>query len=143
MRHSRHAWAILRVCAFVATACAILKPDNQSKALSISDAKALVHEALPSETKKLPGLSLEPGELQNGGHCVTFDVLWTNPGPGSAHINFYTVDLWNAAVWSGPRPPAKLETGPLFLQTQRRLRRKLGFTSLISEREAEQSPCWR
>lgn len=143
MSDLRHAPIVLRLLVLVGVFCAVSRPEASPKALSVADGKALVYEALPSDTRRLPGLALEPGELESGGRCITFDVLWTNPAPGSAHVNFYTVDLWNAAVWSGPRPPVKLETGLRVLQEQRRLRRKLGLTGRTSQLEAERSPCWR
>lgn len=143
MMRLRYTRSILRLFVLAGGLCTILRPEGGRKVLSIADAKALVYSALPDDTKKLPGLSLEPGEPESGGRCVTVDVLWTNPAPGSAHINFYTVDLWNGAVWSGPRPPAKVERGPKVAGEQRRLRRKLSLTGRTSERETEQSPCWR
>lgn len=142
MRRLRYARSILQLL-LVGGICAVSKPEVRPKALSISDAKALVYRALPSDTKKLPGLSLELGKPENGGRCVTFDVLWTNPAPGSAHVDFYTVDLWNAAIWSGPRPPSRVVTKAQVVQEQRRLRHKLGLAGRTSQREAEQSPCWR
>ena len=115
---------------------------ERSKTLSITDAAGLVREALPTETKRLPGLSLVPGEFKHLGRCVTFDVLWSNPDPGSLHVDFYTVDLQNAVIWSGPLP-AELVFGPELARMQRDLRRKLGMPLSISTRAIRASPCWR
>jgi len=123
--------------------CAMPMTQGKVKALSVADARTLAYDALPVETKRLPGLALAAGKTESSGRCVTFDVLWTNPGPGSAHIIFYTIDLQTAAIWSGPRPPATLETGQAVLRRQRVLRKKLGLTARMSESETENSPCWR
>ena len=128
---------LLLICALVAVA----DLGGEPKTLSIADAKRLVYEALPDQTRSLPGLSLEPGKVESDGRCVTFDVLWSNPGPGSVHVNFYTVDLQNATLWRGVMP--KLVVGPRVARLQRDLRKGLGIGDRISPRAIQQSPCWK
>lgn len=63
----------------------------------------LVFFALPPATKRLPGLGLEPSK-DAPRDSLTFDILWSNPGPGSVHVDFYALDLRTAEIWSGGNP---------------------------------------
>ena len=65
-----------------------------------ADAKRVVHASLSEEAKALPGLAIVPGGVERG-RCMHFDVLWSNPGTGSAHVAFYAVDLRSTALWTG------------------------------------------
>lgn len=67
--------------------------------LTDSDVKALAFAALPSQTAKLPGLTLEVGKRKASSKCTVVDVLWNNPGQGSPHVLFYSVDLRTGDVW--------------------------------------------
>ena len=66
--------------------------------LTIQEAEELARTALSIEAKRLPGVSLEPSK--NPHRHVTFDVLWANPGSGSVHSQFLTVDLETGEVWA-------------------------------------------
>jgi hypothetical protein len=97
----------------------------------------LVYEALSKETRQLPGLDLAADKIKDR-RCLTFEVLWANPGPGSVHVDFYTVDLKTVALWRGvicrPVKDPKVE------RLRRELRRRLGLGSDVSDRDGS-SPC--
>jgi hypothetical protein len=95
--------------------------DAGDRRLTIKEAEQLARAALTPEARRLPGLSLEPDK--NPRRCVTFDVLWSNPGPGSVHSQFLSVDLQTAEVWS-PTVWRRLTT-PALRTAQRDLRTRL------------------
>lgn len=133
-------WTRLWIFAFLWSLCCC--GEQPVKTLSLAQAKRLVYEGLPAKVRQLPGLSLVPGGTKHEGRCVTFDILWSNPGPGSVHVDFYTVDLQTATLWSGPLP-AELEAGPAVMKMQRSLRKRLGIPEQLSPRAVEESPCWK
>ena len=104
-------WAVVAAAAVLPGAVfAQVNPNKTARELlSVSEARELVYSSLRSATKRLPGLSLEPSK-DAPGDCLTFDVLWANPGPGSVHVDFYTVDLRTGNIWSGPNPPCEKVT---------------------------------
>lgn len=108
-----------------------LVAEAQPHILSVSEARKLVFEALGPETKKLSGLTLEPGKPQ--GNCLTFDVLWSNPGPGSVHVAFYSIDLRTVVI----RSPISCTVinKPSLLKLQRAARKRLG----VSQKEYRES----
>ena len=71
---------------------------------------------------------------------MPFDILWANPGPGSAHVDFYTVDLKTAVVWRGG-VSRKAVTTPELVRLQRTLRGKLGVTEKEFKQAIEDSVC--
>jgi len=84
-------------------------PHRTSKVIiSDNDAKRLVFAALDEEARRLPGLTLSPQKDTRRPRCLTFDVLWDNPGIGSAHVDFYRVDLRTAVLWN----PVLCNTSP-------------------------------
>ncbi len=103
------------------------------RVLTIREAEQLARAALRPETKRLPGLSLEPD--RNPRRCVTFDVLWSNPGPGSVHSQFLTVDLQTAEVWS-PTVWRRVTT-PALRTAQRSLRTRLHISDAEIKRAVE------
>jgi hypothetical protein len=112
------------ICVFSAFSVGPQSDTNGGKELTIKDAEALVLAALSRETKRLPGLSLDAAPRR--GRYITFDVLWNNPGPGSVHVDFYTVDLRSGELWRSilcehvvSRTVARL---------QGKLRRRLGIS---------------
>jgi hypothetical protein len=69
--------------------------------LTTKEAQMLVRASLSGETRRLPGLELVPTpDSKSDECCVTFDVLWRNPDPGSAHVQFVAVDLNSGDVWN-------------------------------------------
>lgn len=139
----QYSLVVLRLLILVCGPCEVSNSQERRSTLSVNDAQTLVYDALPTKTKRLPGLTLAAGTIESGGRCVTFDVLWRNPGPGSTHVNFYTVDLQTAAIWSGPRPPARLESGPRVARRQHILRQKIGLGGKMAQLDVDRSPCWR
>jgi hypothetical protein len=103
------------------------------RTLTIGEAERLARAALSPETKRLPGLSLEPDWKPR--RCVTFDVLWSNPGPGSVHSQFLTVDLQTAEVWS-PTEWRRITT-PALRTAQRSLRTRLRISDSEVKRAVE------
>lgn len=86
------------VALFIATPC--LTAMAAPATLSVAQAHQLVHKAMPAETKRLPGLDVEVDrQADNAEQCWTFEVLWANPGEGSAHVAFYAVDRRTGDVW--------------------------------------------
>jgi len=115
--------------------------EPEGKMLTVDDARALVTAALPSEAKRLPGIYADGGKVVEKGRCMPFDVLWANPGPGSAHVDFYTVDLKTAAVWRGMDLNRVNVHG--LARLQRTLRRKLGVSEMEAQRAIEDNVCLR
>lgn len=110
-----------------------------SSKLTIKEAQELVYFALPPATKRLPGLGLEPSKDATR-DCLTFDILWSNPGPGSAHVMFYTVDLRTGELWSGiPGVYTHIVTDSI-IRRQRDIRKRLGVTEQ-AYRERMAHPC--
>jgi hypothetical protein len=100
--------------------------------LTINEAERLARAALTPEAKRLPGLTLESNPKRR---CVTFDVLWANPGPGSAHSQFFTVDLQTAEVWS-PTVWRRITT-PTLRRVQRAVRMRLHISDAEVKRAVE------
>lgn len=141
---TRHQWTGKGLYTLLVCGISVLAAmEATRKTIPISDARGIVYVALSKKTRQLPGVSVVPGKAEDGGRCITFDVLWSNSGPGSAHIEFYTVDLQTAALWRGPRPPTEVEDGPRVVKRQLHLRRQLGLAGRVSKMEIEQSPCWK
>ena|ERR1035438_8643201 len=112
----------------------------QSKALQVPAARSLVFAALSKETKKLPGLGVVAGNIENG-RCLTFDVLWSNPGIGSAHVDFYTVDLKTGTLWRGVTGVLELVSSPAVIRLQRDIRKSAGVGDAESREAVEKHPC--
>ena len=109
--------------------------------LKVEEVEHLARAALSAETKRLPGLSLER-QKQLPRRAVIFDVLWSNPGPGSVHVQFLLVDLDTAEVWE-PTVCRRVITSSL-LAEQRLLRKRLKISISEVKRArtlAEQSGC--
>jgi hypothetical protein len=70
---------------------------------------------------------------------MPFDLIWANPGPGSVHIEFYTVDLQTGALWSGVDPT--LVATPGLARLQRKLRKRLGIMTIDYERAIKAHVC--
>lgn len=66
------------LCVAVTTISTLASPQF----IDLKEARQLVREALPAKTLGLPGLTLLLSEEDraNPPRCVTFDVLWSNPG---------------------------------------------------------------
>ena len=93
--------------------------------LTLQEAERLARAALTADAKRLPGLTLQPDPKPR--RCATFDVLWANPGPGSAHSQFLTVDLHTAEVW---RPGVwERVRGAALANAQRLIRARLRITN--------------
>ena len=129
-----------RLCSTLKVSCALLAASMQiqvlgagDRRLTIKEAEQLARAALSQDAKRLPGLSLEPD--RNPRRCVTFDVLWSNPGPGSAHSQFLTVDLQTAEVWS-PILWKRVST-PALRTAQRSLRTRLHISDSEVTRAVE------
>jgi hypothetical protein len=105
------------------------------RALTVREAEQLARAALRPETKRSTGLSLEAD--RNPRRCVTFDVLWSNPGPGSVHSQFLTVDLQTAEVWS-PTVWRRITT-PALHTAQRSLRTRLHISRSNEQSRANTS----
>jgi hypothetical protein len=103
------------------------------RTLTMKEAEQLARAALSSETKRLPGLALyaDPHPLR----CATFDVLWSNPGPGSVHVEFLTIDLQTAEVWS-PTVWRRVTT-PSLRSAQRAIRNRLHISDAEARRAVE------
>jgi len=93
--------------------------------LDVSKARPLVLAALPEETLRLPGLAVVPGPVKKE-RCVILDVMWANPGVGSAHVNFYTVDRRTGAIWRGVTGIRSLVSNPALRVLQKDIRKGLG-----------------
>lgn len=116
-------------------------PANADPALMpLAEAKRLVYAALTKETRSLPGLSADLGNPKNGdGRCVTFDIIWANPEPGSVHVDFYTIDRRTGEVW---RTMVCERVSNKTLQVQQRdVRRRLGVTEKERREAAEMPSC--
>ena len=109
--------------------------------LTINEARRVVNEALPKETKRLPGLTLWLSEKDQAkpARCFTFDVLWSNPGPGSVHVGFWTVDRRTGEVWT-PIQCERITTASLG-KLQQSIRRRLGVTKGEWQEALKHSPC--
>jgi len=112
----------------------------ESKVLQVPAARRLVFAALSKQTKRLPGLGVVPGPIEKG-RCVTFDVLWANPGVGSAHVAFYTVDLRTGAVWTGVTGVLSLVSSPPLTHLQRDFWKSAGISELEYREAVEKHPC--
>lgn len=108
--------------AFLLLICAIRPGSAETKAISTKQARELAYLALPQKTKKLPGLTLLADHAPRG--CVTFDVLWSNPGAGSVHVMFYCVNLHTAEVWD---EDCQVITSEVLRHAQEKLRKRLGL----------------
>jgi hypothetical protein len=108
--------------------------------MEIEDARRLAYEALPLGARQLPGLTfyLPKKELANPGRCLTFDVLWSNPGQGSAHVGFWYVDRRTGEVWTSIR--CKQVSDSSLIALQQAYRKKLRVTE-IEVKSALKHPC--
>jgi hypothetical protein len=97
-------------------------PEAGGRIITVTEARELVYLVLSRETKALPGLTLLPHEEPRRG-TVTFDVLWSNPGLGSVHVEFYCVNLRTAEVWSWDE--CEPITSHALKKAQQRIRRRL------------------
>jgi hypothetical protein len=123
----------------VITLCCCLSAAAQRNTyITVAEARSLVYDALSKRTKQLPGLSIVANKEAKG-RCLTFDVLWANPGPGSAHVDFYTVDLQTGAIWSG------ILCDPVVARRvarmQRELRKHAGITEAAFREAVERNVC--
>jgi hypothetical protein len=107
--------------------------DAGDRSLTLKEAEQLARTALSAETKRLPGLSLAADPHPH--RCATFDVLWSNPGPGSVHVEFLTVDLETAEVWS-PTVWRRVTTATL-RTAQRAIRSRLHISDAEVRRAVE------
>jgi hypothetical protein len=130
----------LRILSVAILAYSVLSASNPPKTLDASDARRLVLAALSKETKELPGLGVVPGRTENA-RCMTLDVLWANPGVGSAHVAFYIVDLRTAAIWTGVTGVLSLVATPPVVGLQRQLRRRVGSSDADYREAAEKHAC--
>lgn len=118
----------------------LLASEPLNRPLSVSDARSLVNSALSRETKRLPGLALVPdSRWRSEDRCLTFDVLWRNLGPGSAHVDFYTVDVKTGNVWRGVLYERVTNRAVSAVQTA--LRKRLGITDEEFRRAAQLHVC--
>ena len=110
------------------------------KQLSVQAAQNVAEAALSAETRRLPGLSLNPGKIEDG-RCLEFDVRWANRGPGSVHVEFLTIDLRTAAVWTGVAGSLSLVSNPALARHQHEARRSVGATDAEYKAAVESHPC--
>jgi hypothetical protein len=122
---------LVKVAWFCVAVLALLAPSalSEMRMISLEEARKLVWLALPQATRKLPGLTLVPDERPAPPcRCRTFDILWSNPGPGSVHSGFYAVDLRTGEVWT-PMLCNRV-TNRALKPVQRAIRKRLGVTEL-------------
>jgi hypothetical protein len=103
------------------------------RTLTMKEAEQLARAALSPQTRRLPGLALDADPHPR--RCTTFDVLWSNPGPGSAHVEFLTIDLETAEVWS-PTVWRRVTT-PSLRTAQRAIRNRLHISEAEVKRAVE------
>ena len=135
---------VMRTCSLFLATWLVRTPwadAQEAKMLSAGDARALVNAGLPAKAKRLPGIYAEGGKVVEKGRCMPFDVLWANPGPGSVHFDFYTVDLKTGALWRGIY--LKPVTTPILVRMQRTLQRKMGVTEAEFQNAVEENVCSR
>jgi hypothetical protein len=133
----------LRSITSILIACTIITGNcfaqAQSRTMTIEEARRLAYEALPSDTKKLPGLALLPDEgREKPVKCVWFDVLWDNPN-GSVHVGFWAVDMRSGEVWA-PILCKRVTNGTL-RKLQQAVRKKLAVTKAEHQAALRHSPC--
>jgi hypothetical protein len=109
--------------------------------VSVKEARELVKMALPEKTKKLPGFTLwlTQEDEAHPPKCLTFDVLWSNPGPGSVHVGFWSVDMQTGDVWN-PMLCEKINN-PSLRAAQQTIRKRLGITEDIYRDAITHNPC--
>lgn len=123
-------------------ACAIYaQAHKESMMLTVQEARALAHEALPQATKRLPGLTLWLSEEDQArpGDCLTFDVLWSNTGTGSDHVGFWSVDMHTGEVWEPIL--CKRVTNASLSKLQQSIRKRLGVTDREYREALKHSSC--
>jgi hypothetical protein len=113
--------------------------EPRPRVLTVEDARGLVMAGLPKQTRRLPGLYFEGGKVIEKARCAPFNVLWANRGPGSVHVDLYTVDLQTGALWRGV--PIVPVTTPGVVRTQRSLRKRLGITEREYQEAIEGDVC--
>lgn len=109
--------------------------------LTVQEARDLVHEALSKQTKRLPGLTLwlSAEEEAKPSRCLTFDVLWSNPGPGSVHVGFWSVDRRTGEVWMPL--VCRHVTNASLRKLQQAIRKRLGVTETEYNQALKHGPC--
>ena len=119
--------------------CSLVLAEQKPRMLEARDARRLVWEALPQQAKRLPGIDIVPGHRSGPEPRLTFDVVWANPGPGSFHVDFYTVDLRTGALWRGVlcEPVAT----PRVARIQQELRKRLGITESEYRKALDRNLC--
>lgn len=118
--------------------CSLVVAQQKPRMLSVADARHLVYEALSKGERKLPGLYIAP-ESDAKGRALAFEVLWANPGPGSVHVDFYTVDLHTGALWRGTVCEPVVTSRVVRIQHD--LRKRLGITEKAYQEALEQNLC--
>ena len=129
MKNVRRFYALV----VIATSLALHAVAAQRR-LTKAEAERLARAALSPQTKRLPGLALEP-QQKPGSKTITFDVLWANRGPGSVHVEFLVVDLETADVWE-PMLCRRVST-PSLAAAQRVFRKSLKTSASEVKRSRE------
>jgi hypothetical protein len=114
--------------------------EGEAQTITTGEARRLVYQALPAEARRLPGLTLHLDDGRDKRRwCAVFDVLWANPGLGSVHVAFYSVDMRTAEVWK----PVACEhaTNPSVRRLQRAIRKRLGVTEAELRAALARNPC--
>lgn len=114
-----------------------------SSLLTIVEARRIVNEALPKETKRLPGLTLwlSKEDQAHPPRCLTFDILWSNPGPGSVHVGFWSVDRRSGEVWMPLE--CRRVTNSALTKLQQEIRKRLGVSNEEWHEALKHNPCCR
>jgi hypothetical protein len=132
----RSVTTILLACTLITSHCFA---QGQWRTITLDEARSLAYEALPSDTRKLPGLALLPDEGRDRPvKCVWFDALWDNPN-GSVHIGFWAVDMRTGEVWSPIL--CKRVTNRTLRKLQQAIRKRLGVTEAEYRAALKKSPC--
>ena len=114
---------------------------EKSGTVTVQEARLLVRAALSAQTKQLPGLTLwiSPEDEAKPPKCLTFDVLWSNPGPGSVHVGFWSVDMRTGEVWEPVL--CKRVTNASLKRLQQSFRKRHGVTEAEYRDALTRGPC--
>jgi hypothetical protein len=112
-----------------------------SSLISVKESRNLVRLALPEKIKHLPGFTLwlSDEDKINPPRCLVFDVLWSNPGPGSVHVGFWAVDRRTGEVWSIIR--CRRVSNAKLSVAQQLIRKRVGVGDLEHQDALQKNPC--
>ncbi len=112
---------------------------NESRHVTVYEARQLVLAALHSKTKHLPEFGLEGGLDSHDPRFYVFEAYWAGAPNGSMVIGNYAVDASTADVWNAPAACDELST-PALRKLQKQVRLHIGLSRTEYRKKKRRCP---